>query len=345
MPGSPSHVVTAGHLLRLATAGAGGLFSPEDTLIDCEYGILQVPFRVVQDAFDGESALRWCRLLYNRGAFGDDGIVTGARPRTADGSSLQDRLAGIAEYLSEVTSGAHDVPPVPPPTGQGPGAGVPGGETAPGRPGAVARRASPGSRVQADGPPLVAWDIDGVLTVPGASHVPHLWSGTGPDGRPAAGTVWISPEHGRWMRELASAGADQAWATSWGQHARAFFPPLLGYPEAAHWPVIDVGTVHGVTFGSTTKFGPVVRFAGRRPLFWIDDLFGGKDHIWAEDRTRGGIPTVTRYVAASRGLARSDIDAALGWLEQALAACGAAAPRAGGGVPGPGPSASGEREL
>lgn len=342
MPGGPSHVVTAGHLLILATAEADGLFSPADTLIDCEHGVMQVPLRAVQDALDGNRSLRWYRYLYHRDSFDDDGVVTGARPRTADGSPLRARLEGIAEYLSEVTAGAHDVSSAPP-AGRDRGARVPGGETAPARPGAPARRASRGKRARADGPPLVAWDIDGVLTVPGPAHVPHLWSGTGPDGRPAEGTVWINPEHGRWMRELAGAGAAQAWATSWGGHARTFFPPLLGYPEAADWPVIDVGVVNDVIWGRTTKLGPVARFAGRRPLFWIDDLFGGKDHIWAESRTCGGIPTVTRHIAASRGLARADIDAALAWLEQALAACRPVARPAGGRAPGPEPPARGER--
>ncbi len=51
-----------------------------------------------------------------------------------------------------------------------------------------------------------------------------------------------------------------------------------------------------------------------RPAFWIDDLFGGKDEIWAEDRTERGVPTSVRRITSPVGLTRADIDAALVWL-------------------------------
>lgn len=118
------------------------------------------------------------------------------------------------------------------------------------------------------------------------------------------------------MAELTAAGAAHAWATNWGRLAATWIAPRIGYPPAAQWPVLDVGAVHDVMFGRTTKGRQVLPFLGlARPAFWIDNLFGGKDMIWAEDRTAAGIPTVVRQITSPGGLARTDIDAALAWLD------------------------------
>jgi hypothetical protein len=166
--------------------------------------------------------------------------------------------------------------------------------------------------------PVVLWDVDRVFNPdePTSAHVPHIYDGPGPDGKHVTGTVWLNPEHGQWITELTAAGAAHAWATSWGRLAASWIAPRLGHPPAARWPVIDVGAVHDVVFGHTTKFLQVWPFLGPdRPVFWIDDLFGGKDEIWAEDRTAEGIPTIVRRVTSPAGLARADIDAALAWLD------------------------------
>lgn len=171
--------------------------------------------------------------------------------------------------------------------------------------------------------PIVLWDVNGVLQPdePTSSHVAHVYNGPGPDGKQASGTVYLNPEHGRWIAELTAAGAAHAWVTSWGRLAAAWIAPRLGYRPAAEWPVLDVGTVHDVVFGRTTKGQQVLPFLGRdRPAFWIDNLFGGKDMIWAEDRTAAGIPTVVRWITSPGGLARADIDAALAWLDAVRAA-------------------------
>ena len=95
------HDVTVAHLRRLATVDKSSLFAGAGTLIDTEEGVLQVPFRVVADALDGSSKLTSCRLLYDRTEFADDGVIVGAKPRTADGSDLGARLAVIAAGLNE----------------------------------------------------------------------------------------------------------------------------------------------------------------------------------------------------------------------------------------------------
>lgn len=58
---------------------------------------------------------------------------------------------------------------------------------------------------------VVAVDVDGVLAVDpvlagGVQALSELgyrsfeFDGLGPDGRPAAGTVWLNPDHGVWLR-------------------------------------------------------------------------------------------------------------------------------------------------
>lgn len=174
---------------------------------------------------------------------------------------------------------------------------------------------------KSDVAPVVIWDVDNVLNpqVPTDAHIAHTYEGPGPNGTQVAGTVFLNPEHGQWMAELTAAGATHAWATSWGTQAAEWIAPRL-YAPAATWPVIDVGTRVGEAFGHSMKAGPIKQFLGEhRPGFWIDDIIGGKDHNWANDRNAAGIPTVFRQIAAATGLARDDIDAALAWLSNVAA--------------------------
>lgn len=164
------------------------------------------------------------------------------------------------------------------------------------------------------GTPVVLWDVDDVLNVATEAHVGHTYDGPGPTGTPVTGTVYLNTAQGAWMAELTAAGASHAWATSWGQLAASWIAPRLHTP-AKDWPVIDVDVHDGVMFGHTRKFPEVSAFLGvDRPAFWIDDVFGGKDEIWAEDRTERGVPTAVRRITSPVGLTRADIDAALVWL-------------------------------
>lgn len=96
-----AHAVTAEHLRRLATIDKSSLFAGADTLIDCDEGIIAVPFRVVEETLNGRTRLTRCRLLYSRSQFTEDGITAGKEPRTIDGSDLDARLAEIAEGVNE----------------------------------------------------------------------------------------------------------------------------------------------------------------------------------------------------------------------------------------------------
>lgn len=174
---------------------------------------------------------------------------------------------------------------------------------------------------------VVAVDVDGVLAadprLAGGEQVlsalgyqSFRFDGLGPDGHPAAGAVWLNPEHGGWLRELLNRSAELAWATSWGVRAAEWIAPRLGLPEM---PVIEVAH-HGPAFGWSPKGGPIRRWASGRPLAWLDDQFGGKECGWAADRRADGIPTLIVPVGAGSGLRRQHIDAVIAWLDTEVAA-------------------------
>lgn len=163
--------------------------------------------------------------------------------------------------------------------------------------------------------PVVLWDVDGVFNprVPTSEHVAHVYDGPGPTGH-VTGTVCLNPVHATWLAELTAAGVTHAWASSWGQIAASWIAPRLGHPPAENWPVLDISTHGGVRWGHSHKFGPIVNHIGDRPACWVDDEVGGKDLIWAEDRTGDGIPTRIQVITAPTGLTRPDVDTILHWL-------------------------------
>ncbi|MCK2240055.1 MULTISPECIES: HAD domain-containing protein [unclassified Crossiella] len=172
--------------------------------------------------------------------------------------------------------------------------------------------------------PGLALDVDGVLAADprhilgghealrSLGYHEHHYDGPGPDGMPASGPVWLNPEHGFWLRELLARDIDIAWATSWGHRASEWIAPRLELPAL---PVIEVPN-QAPGFGWSAKLGPIRRWIDRRPLVWIDDVYGGKEHGWAEDRRdEEGIPTLLIETDPGRGLQREHIDAILSWLD------------------------------
>jgi hypothetical protein len=55
----------------------------------------------VSATFDGRTKLLYCRVLYNRGSFIEDGVIIGPKPRLTDGGDLDARLATIADGLND----------------------------------------------------------------------------------------------------------------------------------------------------------------------------------------------------------------------------------------------------
>lgn len=166
---------------------------------------------------------------------------------------------------------------------------------------------------------LVGIDIDGVVvpeTFPGdvpAGFTGYPYHGPNSVGDTIDTTVWLNPEHGRWLAELVDHGAELVWASTWREVASQFVAPRLGLPAGI--PFIDVGTHTGVMFGHSLKQYEVAAYVDAQSLAWLDDHFGGKDFIWAADRSEEGIPTLLIQTSPAEGLQREHIDALIIWLE------------------------------
>ena len=165
--------------------------------------------------------------------------------------------------------------------------------------------------------PVVAVDVDGVLNPDNPSDAeplgyrPHRYDGPGPDGRPATGTVWLHPDHGAWLAELADASAELVWCTSRRTLAATWIATRLGLPTDL--TVVDF-TAAGVRWGHQAKLLDLYQAVGDRPVAVLDDEFGGKDPLHACDRSRAGAPTLLVPVNPGTGLRRADIDTVLAWL-------------------------------
>jgi len=79
---------------------------------------------------------------------------------------------------------------------------------------------------------------------------------------------------------------------------------------AAPAPGLPVIRFPPVPFHPRDKLPPIVRFAGRRPLAWIDDALAPEAHAWAAER---GIPTLLISVDPAKGLTRRAVGRALRW--------------------------------
>ncbi|GAB3852294.1 hypothetical protein [Dactylosporangium cerinum] len=123
--------------------------------------------------------------------------------------------------------------------------------------------------------------------------------------------MWLHPEHGQWLTELTTSGAELVWCTSWGPLAATWIAPRLGLPP--HMPVIGV-KISGVRRRHQWKLFDLYRAIGDRPVAVLDDAVGGKDPDDARNRTRNGRPTLLVPVHPGTGLRRTDIDTVLAWL-------------------------------
>jgi hypothetical protein len=127
--------------------------------------------------------------------------------------------------------------------------------------------------------------------------------------------VWLRRQHGAQLLTLAEeTGVELVWATTWQHSANEHIGPRLRLPEL---PVIEFPTkFNGTTIlGLRWKFGPVLTYAGDRPLAWFDDDFVRyhEDRDWFLDQ-RGDIPTLLHDVDPHVGLVDSDFDSIREWV-------------------------------
>jgi hypothetical protein len=123
--------------------------------------------------------------------------------------------------------------------------------------------------------PLLFVDVDGVLSLFGFDELP------GPtyfvDGIPHC----LPPAGGQRLARLADR-FELVWATGWEEKANEYLPQLLGLP---------FGELPYLTFGDSAVFGTahwkldaIGRYAGDRPLAWIDDSIDEECLDWARKR-------------------------------------------------------------
>ncbi|WP_188187517.1 hypothetical protein [Nonomuraea sp. SYSU D8015] len=162
--------------------------------------------------------------------------------------------------------------------------------------------------------PYLVMDVDGVFN-PISDDAPDGYERRMYSGPERSGFAWVNPAHADWLAEVLPR-VEAVWATSWRTEpsALAWMARQLGLPEDL--PQIEVGRYGGTGFGYTAKFGPVTKFIGDRPTIWIDDVFGGKDYIWAEDRTASGIPTLLEDPRPYKGLDDIGMGRVLAWLAE-----------------------------
>ncbi len=135
--------------------------------------------------------------------------------------------------------------------------------------------------------PLLLVDVDGVLCpyFPDTPQPGYERLNVG------AVEVWINPQHGIWLNDLAT-DFELVWATTWEHDAPARLGPALGLPDM---PVIEF--TQGAA-NKTWKLADVDAFVRDRPVAWIDDELGSDVDHWAEKRQA---PTLLVHIEGTAG--------------------------------------------
>ena len=155
--------------------------------------------------------------------------------------------------------------------------------------------------------PLLLLDVDGVLNPFAAPACPPGY--TEHDLFPGEEPVRLCTAHGEWLQELGTR-FQIVWATAWGAKANRLLAPLLRLPEL---PVIGFPPV---PFHPRDKVPAIIRYAGHRPLVWIEDSQTPEAYAWAASRRA---PTLLISTDPAEGLTRAAIDQALQWAENQTA--------------------------
>ena len=130
---------------------------------------------------------------------------------------------------------------------------------------------------------------------------------------PRTFSVRLNPAHGPRLLALAEeTGAELVWATTWEHYANEHIGPRIGLPEL---PVIEFARKFDDTLRDDHwKFDAVLKYAGDRPIFWLDDDFDrfDEDEVWFLNE-RGDIPTYLCPVDPALGLTLREFSAFQAW--------------------------------
>lgn len=151
--------------------------------------------------------------------------------------------------------------------------------------------------------PILAVDIDGVISLFGAEKKPDLAFTKLElvDGVPHL----ISLPVGERLVRL-SERFELVWASGWEDKANFYLPPLLGLPDLPH---VSFDGAVGVE-EAHWKLGPLGEYAAGRALAWIDDNFDESCFEWAELRAH---PTLLVPTETHLGLEEAHVTALEAW--------------------------------
>ncbi len=141
--------------------------------------------------------------------------------------------------------------------------------------------------------PLLLLDIDGVLN-PTTSSPPPGYRTT----EVAGYRFHMSDMHRDRLGRLLPS-ADIVWATTWEHAANESIGPALGLPNC---PVVRFT---GNRESDTWKLPYVERYAGERPLVWVEDNLFSDAHHWANERPS---PTLLVQPSGAVGLTTQHFD-------------------------------------
>ncbi len=156
----------------------------------------------------------------------------------------------------------------------------------------------------ADDQPVLALDVDGVISLfgfegplgeaPGRFHLINGMAHCIPDG------IGARLERLTGLYEI-------VWATGWEDRANERLPEILGLP----------GDLPFLTFDGRARFGTahwkidaIDRYAGDRPLAWVDDSIDETCRAWADERPAPTLLVVTR---SDVGLTDEHVEALIDW--------------------------------
>jgi|SRR5205809_828808 len=154
--------------------------------------------------------------------------------------------------------------------------------------------------------PLLALDVDGVISLfgyqghladmPGRFHLINGMAHCIPEGV------------GERLRRLAG-HYEIIWATGWEDRANERLPEILGLPGELPFLTFD----GNARFGSAHwKIDAIDRYAGQRPLAWVDDCLDESCREWASGRAA---PTLLVSTEPDLGLTDAHVDALLRWVK------------------------------
>jgi hypothetical protein len=100
------------------------------------------------------------------------------------------------------------------------------------------------------------------------------------------------------------------WASGWEEKANEHLPRLLGLPGPLPYLRFARRPESGSSTRAHWKLEAIERYAGDRPLAWIDDAFNAACHAWAKARTA---PTLLLSTAPDRGLTSREVKLLMAW--------------------------------